>query len=118
LLLRSGCLTIDKVGQCLCAFSLHHCTGVDTFTNAIKDGSSSCCHSCTKGKLDITQDKLKHNRLSKEVAEKLRQIRDDESLSIIQEHKIIKIWVLLKQQLNAELAIARQALLVANLRAK
>jgi hypothetical protein len=30
----------------------------------------------------------------------------------------IKIWVLLKQQLNAELAIARQALLVANLRIK
>jgi hypothetical protein len=31
--------------------------------------------------LDIAQNKQKHNRLSK-VAEKLRQIRDDESLSI------------------------------------
>jgi hypothetical protein len=57
-------------------------------------------------------------RLSK-VAEKLRQIRDDESLSIIQRTQANKdLGGVLKQQLNAELAIARQALLVANLRIK
>jgi hypothetical protein len=56
-------------------------------------------------------------RLSK--AEKLRQIRDDESLSIIQRTQANKdLGGVLKQQLNAELAIARQALLVANLRIK
>jgi hypothetical protein len=41
--------------------------------------------------MDIAQNKsTNHNRLSK-VAEKLRQIRDDESLSIIQRTQPIKI---------------------------
>jgi hypothetical protein len=44
---------------------------------------------------------------------KLRQIRDDESLSIAQRTQANKdLGGVLKQQLNAELAIARQALLV------
>jgi ubiquinone biosynthesis protein COQ9 len=73
-----------------------------------------------QGKLDIAQRQAQKNttRLSK-VAEKLRQIRDDESLSIAQRTQANKdLGGVLKQQLNAELAIARQALLVANLRIK
>lgn len=52
-------------------------------------------------------------------AEKLRQIRDDESLSIqerIQAND--ELGAVLKQQLDEELAIAQQALIVANLRIK
>jgi hypothetical protein len=59
--------------------------------------------------LIIYEANKKHNRLSK-VAEKLRQIRDDESLSIAQRTQANKDLGVLKQQLNAELAIARQAL--------
>jgi hypothetical protein len=57
--------------------------GVDTFTNAIKDGSAAAVALTAQGKLDIAQRQAQNTRLSK-VAEKLRQIRDDESLSIIQ----------------------------------
>jgi tRNA uridine 5-carbamoylmethylation protein Kti12 len=94
--------------------------GVDTFTNAIKDGSAAAvAPAAAQGKLDIAQRQQKNTiRLSK-VAEKLRQIRDDESLSIAQRTQANKdLGIVLKQQLNAELAIARQALLVANLRIK
>lgn len=50
-------------------------------------------------------------------AEKLRQIRDDESKSIAERVKANEdLGKVLEQQLNEELAIAQQALIVANLR--
>jgi hypothetical protein len=73
--------------------------------------------SCTRCGYSTKTSTKNTTRLSK-VAEKLRQIRDDESLSIIQRTQANDLGGVLKQQLNAELAIARQALLVANLRIK
>jgi hypothetical protein len=76
-------------------------------------------HSCTLKVNWIAQRQAQKNttRLSK-VAEKLRQIRDDESFIIQRTQANKDLGGVLKQQLNAELAIARQALLVANLRIK
>jgi hypothetical protein len=95
--------------------------GVDGFTNSIKQGSAAAVQlAAAQGKLDAAQRTAQKTQLDyQKVAEKLRQIRDDESLSIAQRTKANQqLGGVLKKQLGDELKIANQALLVANLRIK
>ena len=70
--------------------------------------------------LEQAQRKARITQLEyQKAAEKLRQVRDDESRSIPQRIAANEqLGLVLKKQLEAELAIAKQALIVANLRIK
>ncbi|MEW5675549.1 hypothetical protein ABGT15_04490 [Flavobacterium enshiense] len=92
---------------------------VDNFSNSIKESSKAGEQlAVAEGKLAEAQRKSRLTQLEyQKQAEKLRQVRDDESKSLEERTKANEqLGVVLKQQLADELAIAKQALVVANLR--
>lgn len=94
---------------------------VDNFSNSIKASAKAGEQlAVAENKLTEAQRKARLTQLEyQKDAEKLRQIRDDESKSLAERTKANSdLGVVLKKQLNDELAIAKQALVVANLRIK
>lgn len=95
--------------------------GVKEFTNEIKSGVKEA-QDLAKAEqaLEASQRKSRLTQLQyQKDAEKFRQIRDDETKSIGERIKANDdLGKVLKQQLKDELAIANQALIVANLRIK
>ncbi|RAK21619.1 hypothetical protein B0I03_10551 [Flavobacterium aquaticum] len=95
--------------------------GVKEFTNEIKAGVKEA-QDLAKAEqiLEASQRKSRLTQLQyQKDAEKFRQIRDDETKSIGERIKANDdLGKVLKQQLKDELAIANQALIVANLRIK
>jgi hypothetical protein len=95
--------------------------GVDKFSKAMSDGSKAAVDlAVAQGKLDIAQRQAQKTQLDyQKSAEKLRQIRDDESLTMSQRIQANKdLGIVLKNQLKDELAIAYLALDTANKRVK
>ena len=93
--------------------------GVKDFTNEIKAGVKGTQDLAkAEQELENSQRKARLTQLEyQKGAEKLRQIRDDESLSTAERMKANEeLGILLKKQMQEELAIAQQALKVANLR--
>jgi hypothetical protein len=94
---------------------------VDAFSKAVSDGSKAAVElSKAEDKLAESQRNARRIQLDfQKLAEKQRQIRDDESLSIAERTKANeRLGVVLRNQSNAEMAIANQQLLVSNLRIK
>jgi hypothetical protein len=96
-------------------------TSLRNFTNEIEETSKASQQLIeAEIKLEKVQREAQRTQLEyQKKAEKLRQIRDDETLTIkerIQANEDLS--EVLKQQLKAELAIAKQALRVAQLRIK
>lgn len=95
--------------------------GVKDFTNEIKNGVKEA-QDLTRAEqsLEASQRKSRLTQLEyQKTAEKFRQIRDDENRSISERIKANEdLGNVLKRQLKDELAIAQQALNVANLRIK
>lgn len=95
--------------------------GVKEFTNEIKAGVKEA-QDLAKAEqaLEASQRKARLTQLQyQKDAEKFRQIRDDETKTIAERIKANDdLGKVLKQQLKDELAIANQALIVANLRIK
>jgi hypothetical protein len=92
---------------------------VNDWSNEIKEGTKASQDlEKAQQKLEKSQRKARLTQLEfQKDAEKLRQIRDDESLSIAERAKANEdLGALLQTQLSAELKIAEQALIVANLR--
>lgn len=92
---------------------------IDSFSNSIKESAQAAAQlTVAEGELDKMQRKSKLTQLEyQREAEKLRQKRDDESLSISERIALNnELGQVLKRQLADELAIAEKALQVANLR--
>lgn len=95
--------------------------GVDNFTNEIKNSANAAAELAkAEGELDKAQRQSQLTQLKyQKEAEKLRQARDDESNSISKRIELNnQLGQVLKNQLADELAIAKQALKVAELRIK
>jgi len=93
--------------------------GIDNFTKSVKNSSkASAEYALAQGKLDRAQKGLEATQKAfMKDAEDLRQIRDDESLTISQRVKANSdLGVVLKKQLETERLIAAEALRVAKLR--
>ena len=93
--------------------------GVTSWTNEIKEGVKAAQDlEKAEQNLEKSQRKARLTQLEfQKDAEKLRQIRDDEALSISERASANEqLGKLLQTQLAAELRIAEQALIVANLR--
>jgi hypothetical protein len=93
--------------------------GVDNFTKSIKSSSkASADYALAQGELDRAQKGLQATQKTfMKDAEDLRQVRDDENLTIAQRIKANSdLGVILKKQLQTEKLIADEALRVANLR--
>lgn len=94
---------------------------VDSFSESMKEGiKQSQALADAEAKLTKVQREAQKVQLDyQKDAEKLRQIRDDENLSIKERMKANEeLGVVLRNQLASELEIAEQALIVANLRIK
>lgn len=94
---------------------------VDSFTASVKGAAKEATVLAKKeAELIVQQRQARLTQLEyQKQAEKLRQIRDDESRSIPERIKANKeLGAVLKKQQEAELAIARKSLDVANLRIK
>lgn len=95
--------------------------GLKDFTNEIKEGVKEAqALAKAENELEAAQRKSRLTQLQyQKDAEKLRQIRDDENKTIDERIKANdELGKVLKQQLQDELAIAQQALKVAELRIK
>lgn len=93
--------------------------GVQDFANSLKEGVVASKELAeAQGKLDEMQRNSKKTQLdAQREAEKLRQLRDDETKSIPERIALNEqLGVILKKQLADELAIAEQAVKVAQLR--
>lgn len=95
--------------------------GVDNFKNSISDAATES-EKLAKMEANLRNEQRKSERVQLDYqrsAEKLRQLRDDESKSIPERIKANKeLGNVLQKQMQAELAIAKKALDVANLRIK
>lgn len=94
---------------------------LDNFTGTIKKNAQAAAElSQAESKLQVAQRQSQKVQLEyQNQAEKLRQIRDDESKSIAQRQKANEqLGVTLKKQSAEELSIANQQLTVANLKIK
>lgn len=92
---------------------------VNDFTEEVKESAKEAQKLAdAEAKLDKMQRKAQQTQLDyQKSAEKLRQIRDNENLSINERAKANEqLGKVLKNQLKDELAIAKQALKVANLK--
>lgn len=124
--------TVRKQSEILGESVIQTLTGVDNLVGKVADGFAKMNEKINEG-ISVTQqltaaeaELVKMQRDARLIqleyqkeAEKLRQIRDDESRSIderIEANR--KLGEVLKEQLSKELDIANQALLVANLRIK
>lgn len=95
--------------------------GADNFSNAVKEGVKDA-QNLAQAEFELAKANREAQRTQLEFqkqAEKLRQQRDDETKTIAERIAANeKLGAVLKQQMSAELAIAQQALKVADLRIK
>lgn len=93
--------------------------GLDNLTNSVKKNADAGAKLAdAEAKLQVSQRESRKIQLEyQRLAEKQRQIRDDESKSIAERAKANEnLGAILKKQSNAELSIANQAVSVAKMR--